>query len=120
MSDRPEVPSEEVQKPVDEVSGVQHGGFDPSTPENVDLDELETTDTTTKSDPEAELLEKLLALKDMILNSTENVECLVFAAKLKDGKNPAVVLSGEQLDFTELSVAVAKNLRQRVMNRIGG
>ena len=117
MSDTP-VPSEEVRKPLDQQSETApSSSFNPEEPEGEPADEQIEEETT---DPESELLEKILALRDMVLSSTDNVECLLFTAKLKGSNNPAVAISGEQLDVTELSVAVATNLRRKVIDRIGG
>jgi len=67
---------------------------------------------------EKELLDQMLALREMVLGNNKNVESLVFAVKFKGNNSPAVVFHGEQLEYTALAVAVARTMRNRVMQRI--
>ena len=65
------------------------------------------------------------ALKDLLAYREEFIKkfpmrCLVFAALPEKSVNPIVVYDGDILDYTALSTTVARELRKRVLERIGG
>ena len=65
------------------------------------------------------LLEELLNFKDTIMQKY-NVDCLVFSVAERNTKHPVVVFDGDEIQRTALSVSVAREMRQRVINQIDG
>lgn len=68
----------------------------------------------------SEFVNKILNLKKSFLEKQPNIKCLVITALEDDSDQPVVVYHGDQLEYTALADTVAKVLRKRVIDRIGG
>lgn len=72
------------------------------------------------SEDKPELVDKILELRDRLTNDeSTNIRCLIIGALEEDSQYPIVVFHGDQLEYTALSVAVAKELRKRALDQIG-
>lgn len=60
------------------------------------------------------------ALLDVRKNLIDNfpIKTLVISALLTNSNTPSVVFDGEELNYTQLSVAVAKEFKRRLMSKI--
>jgi hypothetical protein len=54
------------------------------------------------------------------LADKHQLKCALFVALPSDSDNPVVVMHGDLLDYTKLSVVTARHLRQRIINQIDG
>ena len=66
------------------------------------------------------LIDKILDLRKQLLNDQPNIRCLIITALEEESDQPVVVYHGDQLEYTAMSVAVARVLRKRVIDRIDG
>ena len=73
----------------------------------------------TKDEVYEAALKELLEYREAFIKKY-NIRCLLFAALPEKNENPIVVFDGEVLDYTALATTVARELRKRVLDRIGG
>ena len=67
-----------------------------------------------------ELVVKILSHRDQFLKECPNIRCLIFTVLEENSDQPIVVFHGDQVEYTALSVAIAKVLRQRIIDRVDG
>lgn len=72
------------------------------------------------SEEKSELINKILSTRDQFVNDTSTkIRCMVIGVLEEGSEYPIVVFHGDQLEYTALSVAVAKELRRRILDQIG-
>lgn len=54
------------------------------------------------------------------LVETHQLRCALLIALPSDSDNPVVVMHGDVLDYTKLSIVTARHLRQRIISQIDG
>ena len=67
-----------------------------------------------------ETINKALELKKSLLETMPNIRCFVISILENNSEYPIVIYHGDQLEYTALSVEVAKALRKRIIDRIDG
>lgn len=86
-------------------------------PENAGAPNAESV--TTSDELYEAALKELLEYREAFIKKFA-IRCLVFAALPEKNQNPIVVYDGDALDYTALSTTVARELRKRILDRIGG
>ncbi len=92
------------------------------TDENVNDDaQIENADNIKTKDEEIynAALNDLLEYRKKFVEKYD-MRCLVFSVLPENDQNPMVVFDGDILDYTALATTVARELRKRILDRIGG
>ena len=71
-------------------------------------------------DDQTELVAKILGLRKSLLDDRPNIRCVVISVLEEGSDSPIVIYHGDQIEYTALSIEVARVLRQRVLEKING